>query len=354
MKKLVIVSTKAETGKGGISTALLGYIQGLNEAQIDFEIVESHSQEQNMFVSWFTAFWSVLLLSIKYRKKVVFWFHCGPWLSMLRKSTLAFIPRILGCETLGHIHSPTFFTYLNKGKLTKLLIKVLLSPYSKLVVLTPWWQNVLEAHKIDKTSIVSANPNNVNYCKIANQYLIEPRKINDSNKINIVTMARLVKGKGIEAVIGAMLRLPKSYCLTIAGDGPNYQEYKSLVKELKLDDRVTFKGWINGSQKEELLREADVFCLPSTYDSFGMVFIEAMAFDLPVIAYDWGPIKDVVTPEVGVCCSEPSIENVANSLIKVCNNLKRYSGKGPREVMQKYTPTIVAKNITKLLKFSDC
>ena len=81
-----------------------------------------------------------------------------------------------------------------------------------------------------------------------------------------------------------------------------------------------------------------------------MVFIEAMAFDLPVIAYDWGPIADVVTSDVGVCCSNNNPLQVANAMMAVGKNLNKYSGQGPHRVLKYYTPKVVSENIVKLLK----
>jgi len=350
VKKLVIVSTVVDGGKGGISSALQGYINGLEALYIPYDIVESHRQDKPLLITWIKAFWQILLLSIKHRKNIVFWFHCGPWLSGFRKFTLALAPCLLGCKTIGHIHSPTFNNYLSGGKVSQTLIKVSLLPFKQLIMLTPWWQKLLTEHKITKSSIVSPNPNSELYCNIAQSYLTKPRKFNsEKDTFEIVTMARLVEGKGVDLVIDALEQLPENYRLTIAGDGPLKNQLEIQVKEHGLCSRITFLGWIDGTQKEELLRSADLFCLPSTYDSFGMVFIEAMAFDLPVIAYGWGPINDVVDSEVGQCCTEANTEEVIRCVKHVCSDLSIYSGKGPARVIEQYTPIAVAKNIIKLL-----
>ena len=350
MKKLIIVSTRASIGKGGISTALQGYINGLNSNEVDFEMIESHAQTKNMIITWLISFLKVTLLALKYRSGGVFWFHSGPWLSTLRKSSLAIFPRIFGCETIVHIHSPTFNTYLTKNLFSKILIKISLMPYKKIIVLTPWWKSLLIKHNVKKEILISPNPNNQHYCDIAQQCLITPKKINQTANINILSMSRLVKGKGIELVIKALKELPETFSLTIAGDGPCSSEFIQLVKSLDLEERVVFTGWINGEQKEKLLFETDIFCLPSTYDSFGMVFIEAMAFELPVVAYGWGPIADVVTADVGECCNEAEVKNVVKAIVKVYENITNFQGKGPKKVLKNYTPELVMNNILNLLK----
>jgi glycosyltransferase involved in cell wall biosynthesis len=349
MKQLIIVATKVSGGKGGISSALVGYIDGLKEKGIEPIIVTSH--DKNMLVSWLNAFFKILFLSLKYRNKAVFWFHCGPWLSLFRKFTLAIIPCLCGALTIGHIHSPTFSNYLQNGVISRLLTKLSIAPYRHLVALTPWWKSLFIQHGIKKAITVSGNPNNQGYCDIAQQYILNPKlTISDKKQIQILTMARLTEGKGVDLVIKALGKLPEHFQLLIAGDGPLMPQLKSLADRLDLTHRVTFLGWITGTQKQLLLSEADIFCLPSTYDSFGMVFIEAMAFDLPVVAYDWGPIKDVVTPEVGLCCKQACSTEVAAHLLTISNDLTRYSGNGPKRVLCEYTPQVVCENIATLIR----
>jgi len=350
VKKLVIVSTKVSGGKGGISSALQGYINGLESMSIPYEVVESHSDEKSMLVNWLSAFGQIFLLALKYRKEVVFWYHLGPWLSSTRKFSLALLPRLLGCRTIAHIHSPTFNDYLTEPGRSNFLIKFALKPFTQLIMLTPWWQSLLKEHGIEKNSIVSPNPNSASYCQVAQGYMEQPRQLkSQQTNFEILTMARLVEGKGVDLVIAALAQLPEQYKLTVAGDGPLKSKLQQQALVLGLESRITFTGWIDGEKKDSLLRDADVFCLPSTYDSFGMVFIEAMAFDLPVIAYGWGPINDVADAEVGQCCVESNTEEVIRCIKHVCNDLSVYSGKGPSRVIALYTPVAVAKNIIQLL-----
>jgi glycosyltransferase involved in cell wall biosynthesis len=350
VKKLVIVSTKVLGGKGGISSALQGYINGLDELSVSYQLVESHNDEKGMLGSWGSAFWQITKLALKHRSNIVFWYHLGPWLSSSRKFSLALLPSLLGCKTIAHIHSPTFNDYLSKPGKSRFLIKFALKPFNRLVMLTPWWQGLLAKHDIKNASVVSPNPNSAAYCKIAQSYIEQPRLLKENQQtFEILSMARLIEGKGVELVISAIAELPEQYILTVAGDGSLKAQLEAQAKALNIEHRVTFTGWIDGEQKDNLLRSADVFCLPSTYDSFGMVFIEAMAFDLPVIAYGWGPINDVVDSEVGECCNQATETEVKRCLEHVCRDLSVYSGKGPKRVVGKYTPKVVANNVAKLL-----
>ena len=75
------------------------------------------------------------------------------------------------------------------------------------------------------------------------------------------------------------------------------------VKFLGLESRVTFTGWIDGEQKGDLLKRADVFCLPSYREGFGVVIIEAASVGLPAIASRIYGITDAVDEGVtGIQC----------------------------------------------------
>jgi glycosyltransferase involved in cell wall biosynthesis len=260
VKKLVIVSTKVLGGKGGISSALQGYINGFEELSVPYILVESHSDEKSMLSAWFSAFWQIANLALKHRKEIVFWYHLGPWLSSFRKFTLALFPRLLGCKTVAHIHSPTFNDYLSTPGKSRFLVKLTLKPFKQLVMLTPWWQELLAKHTIKNAAIVSPNPNSEEYCKIAQSYITQPRLLKENQQtFNILTMARLVEGKGVELVISALAELSEQYTLTVAGDGPLKSTLEQQVISLGLENRITFTGWIDGEKKESLLRSADVF-----------------------------------------------------------------------------------------------
>jgi len=351
VKKLIVVATKVDGGKGGISSALNGYLNGFKEKNIEYQLVESH-RSKGIIAAWLTSFWQILLLSIKHRNgDAVFWFHCGPWLSAIRKFSLAIIPRLCGCKTLGHIHSPTFNDYLTKSKVSQCLTKLSISPYTHLIMLTPWWKSLIRENGISKKAVVSPNPNSDEYCEIAKKYLKSNKSLVKNQKsFTVLSMARLVEGKGVELVIKAISKLPNNYKLKIAGEGPLKESLVQLAQSSSVSDRVEFLGWIDGEKKKALLSEADLFCLPSTYDSFGMVFIEAMAFDLPVIAYGWGPISDVVTPDVGICCSKPCADQVKTAIVDICTDLSVYSGNGPQRVLENYTSKAACHNIIELLK----
>ena len=343
--KVIIVGTHTTETRGGISTALAGYQEGLNQLEVEYIRVNSHSDIRGRLPTWFSAWWQVLLLAMRYRSKAIFWFHCGPWLSMLRKASFAIPVRLFGCITIAHMHSPTLHNYMDH-KYGKHLLKLFFTPFNSVIALTPWWKARLISFGIKKPIDVCANPvaeATLSAAKLALSSS-EP-SFERKDKIVVLSMARLIEGKGVEHVIDALAQLPECYQLKVAGEGPIKQQLINQVALLKLKKRVSFHGWVDGSGKQNLLQSADIFCLPSQYDSFGVVFIEAMAFNLPVIACDWGPISDVVTPDVGrlVPYDEPKI--IATQIDQVIKRREDYSLNGPKRIIANYSSSICCHKV---------
>jgi phosphatidylinositol alpha-1,6-mannosyltransferase len=80
----------------------------------------------------------------------------------------------------------------------------------------------------------------------------------------------------------------------VVGGGDNLAEYENLATEAVPGGRVRFLGRIDDGALRQAYRTASIFCLPSLKEGFGMVYAEAMANGLPVVAADIGAIPEVV------------------------------------------------------------
>jgi UDP-glucose:(heptosyl)LPS alpha-1,3-glucosyltransferase len=100
----------------------------------------------------------------------------------------------------------------------------------------------------------------------------------------LLLVANDYQRKGLDALLGAMLQLPATVRLAVAGNTRQLALYQTKVNEWGLTDRVTFLG--PRGDVDVLMSAADVLAHPTLEDSFGMVVLEAMAHDLPVVVSD--------------------------------------------------------------------
>lgn len=97
----------------------------------------------------------------------------------------------------------------------------------------------------------------------------------------------------LRAFARVVARLPEAR-LRIVGDGPELSANRRLATELKVQDRVVFTGALASTDALDAeYRGARVFCLPSRQEGFGIVFLEAMAYGLPIAAAAAGAVPEV-------------------------------------------------------------
>jgi len=130
--------------------------------------------------------------------------------------------------------------------------------------------------------------------------LIEHQRVNEevfSKKI--VYIGRLEPGKGVEFLLESFelaLCSSPNLTLTIIGSGSSYQSLLKLSKELGLDNKVNFLGYIKNAKQR--LSEFSVLALPSKNEGFGRVVIEAMAHGVCAVATEVGGIRDIVEHKI--------------------------------------------------------
>ena len=117
-----------------------------------------------------------------------------------------------------------------------------------------------------------------------------------SGPIQVGTVSRLVPQKNLPLLLGALKELNSQeslgFNLTIVGSGPLKAELQSLSVDLGIEEMVTWKEHL-----QEVLpfyRSLDVFVLPSDYEGFGLVLLEAMSQGVPVIARRISAIPEVM------------------------------------------------------------
>jgi len=109
--------------------------------------------------------------------------------------------------------------------------------------------------------------------------------------------------KGLDLLLAAfavVAERDQDVRLVFAGDGYDSDVVKRLVSELGLSTRVDFVSRIEGDEKREYLRRAMAVVIPSRFESFGLVAVEALASATPVVGFSLPSLLEIVTPECGI------------------------------------------------------
>jgi glycogen(starch) synthase len=120
----------------------------------------------------------------------------------------------------------------------------------------------------------------------------------------VLLVGRLVYEKGFQLALEALPGLVErvgNVRFIVAGSGTHEHELRQQATELGLDDHGTFLGWIGDDVLHSLYRISDLTVVPSIYEPFGLVALEAMASGCPCLVADTGGLREVVpNDEVGL------------------------------------------------------
>lgn len=128
--------------------------------------------------------------------------------------------------------------------------------------------------------------------------------------IKIITCAHFKKRKNIDKVIKACKGL-EGFELTVIGDG---KERKNLEK---IDKNVIFTGRLPHDEVLAKMRESDVFVLPSVGETFGMVYLEAMASGCITVCTKGDGIDGIIKNGENGFLTEPTVENIRETLLNI-------------------------------------
>lgn len=117
----------------------------------------------------------------------------------------------------------------------------------------------------------------------------------DHTPVQFLYVGRLAPEKNLTLLLNAFadLKTEADIHLTLVGDGPCKQVLREQAARLGITEQLSWLPWTD--QVAEIMKQADVFCLSSLHEGFGMVLIEAMATGLPVVTTDVGCAGEIIT-----------------------------------------------------------
>jgi 1,4-alpha-glucan branching enzyme len=174
--------------------------------------------------------------------------------------------------------------------------------------------------------------------------------IKESDRL-ILAMGRMVREKGFDTLIEAaplILQYYPSVKFVIAGQGPMLEKYRKIVHEKQLETAIFFIGLVGDAERNELLKKSDIFVIPSLYEPFGIVTLEAMVCAKPVVASFTGGLKEIVEHNrTGLFMNPGDSQSLAEQvtfLLQHPDVAERFGKEAQKTVLKKYRWENIAKD----------
>jgi 1,4-alpha-glucan branching enzyme len=165
----------------------------------------------------------------------------------------------------------------------------------------------------------------------------------------VLFVGRLVYEKGVHVLVNAIPKvLEKVNAKTvIVGNGYMKEQISGIVKGLGIDQKVMFTGFVDDETLRRLQTSADVSVVPSLFEPFGIVALEAMAAKSPVVVSDTGGLAEIVDHDVdGIKVYPNNPDSLAWGITRVLTderNANRLRSNAYKKIQEKYNWDRIAK-----------
>lgn len=325
-KKVLIVGSDSSV-KGGITTvinSLLNHDWECIEMELLPTYIEGNAIEKIIF--FLKAILKYIVKLIKKDFDIVH-IHMSYNGSFYRKLLIVKLSNLFNKKIILHLHGSEFEEfYNNNNKYIKKLIKNIFDKSTYVIVLGERWNKIIK----------SISP--MSNVKIFNNAVTVPSDTVKWNKndIKVLFLGVLIKRKGIYELIESINILRKKGIIEknklkfiIGGTGKEEASIMNLINKYNIQDCVEMVGWVDGKQKTELLKQSQIFVLPSYNEGLPMAILEAMSFGIPTISTNVGSVEEVVKNGYnGIIINPGNVEALSSAINKLSYDeakWKRYS-----------------------------
>lgn len=313
--RVAIVVPDGIGGHGGIARTIDYLTRALKQRAPDIDVsVLSTRYTENELLKHLTTPLALAAFALRVvsQKIDIAHFNIAPRGSTWRKMVFARVADALGARVVLHLHGSAYDVYYaSLSPRRRAMVRAFFGRAARVVVLSRFWKDfALTELGVPEARIVEI-PNGVPHPGLA----AKPHA--QAEAPLIVFLGLVGRRKGTDVLLEALARLQQrgvAFRATIGGDG-DVDQARDHAGRLGLTSSVAFAGWIGEAEVDGLLRQADIYVLPSRGENQPVSILEAMARGLPVVSTRIGAIPDqVVDGETGELVPPGEVEPLAEAL----------------------------------------
>lgn len=329
---------------GGISAVVNEFYKVGLDKKVDLKYIGTMKEGSKLKKLFVAAFAYARFLTALPKAEVVH-VNFSSDMSFLRKAYFIEAAHRKGKPIVLHQHGGDFTTFYGKeldDKGRKRASRIL-DMGDVMLVLTDTWKKYFA--DITDAGKIRVFPNGIETGSVEKPVLADK----DYNKI--LFLGRICRDKGVDELLAAVSRIHEGNNAVKLYIGGIFEDESFRDKINALKDFVTYLGWVSGEEKDRVLRECGILALPSYFEGFGMVIIEAMLRQSAVVASDVGGIPDIIEDGTdGLLVPAKDSDKLRKALETVisdhCFAAKLGAG-GRKKVLDKYS---AEKNVEELCK----
>lgn len=342
-KHILYIGPEYRNHRGGIGAVLEVYAKHIKP----FNFIATHrsGNSRKKALTFISAIFRLLYTLTFNRNIKIVHIHAASKASFLRKSFIVLICKIYRKKVVYHLHGGKFHVFYREAGKMRRYVRYILESCDMVVCLSEQWKKFLEStFRLQRLAVL----NNVIDPAAAHELVIR-----ENNKVNLLFLGLITRRKGIFDLLDILKNnaeaLNGRVNLTIGGNG-DIQRLEQSIKEFG-NNEIRYVGWVNGEKKNELLKQCDVYILPSYVEGLPMSILEAMSYGKPIISTPVGGIPEIVKPGVNGWLFEPGDHAALTKIIFELLNQKEkleYYGMNSLMLSKDYLPESVFNSLDML------
>ena len=286
--------------KGGVATVISGILNSKVDQENSSRNIATTKSRNKLYV--FIKSLVSFIKSILVRKIDVAHIHMASRGSFCRKSIIVLLCKIFKVPCIIHMHGACFDKfYSSMNNTLKKYCRYIFKQADKVIVLSESWGEFFKSW-VDEDKIIVIN----NSVTVDSKY----KKVYENNFVSFLFMGRCGERKGVYDLLDVVEKIKNDgythldFKLILAGDG-DIDNINKVITDKELDNIVITTGWVNKEKRDELLKNSDVFVLPSYNEGLPMAMLEAMSYYLPCVVTKVGGMPEVINDGIEGFISNP-------------------------------------------------